>query len=38
MTSNHAVDVQVGFCLLAAVWQMGVYPQAGMGIALGGYL
>lgn len=27
--------LQVGICLLAAVWQMEVYPQAGMGIALG---
>jgi uncharacterized membrane protein (UPF0136 family) len=24
----------VGFALLAAVWQMGTYPQAGIGIAL----
>lgn len=25
----------MGFALLAAVWQMGSYPQAGIGIALG---
>lgn len=25
----------VATCLLAAVWQMGVYQQAGMGIAMG---